>query len=84
VEVLHGLARVNAPELLQQIMQPGLGTTSDDYGPAVTCRSMDLAAAAGACATRMGRLWAGDTAGRRGPGRLRSGGPTTTRPPGAG
>jgi hypothetical protein len=28
--------------------QPGLGTTSDDYGPAATCRSMDLAAAAGA------------------------------------
>jgi hypothetical protein len=42
------------PELLQQITQPGLGTISDDYGPAATCRSsMDLAAAAGARATRM-------------------------------
>ncbi len=34
------------PELLPQITQPGLGTISDDYGPAATCRSMDLAAAA--------------------------------------
>ncbi len=32
------------PELLPQITQPGLGTISDDYGPAATCRSMDLAA----------------------------------------
>jgi hypothetical protein len=39
------------PELLLQITQPGLGTTSDDYGPAATCQSMDLAAAAGARAT---------------------------------
>ena len=55
------------PELLPQIMQPGLGTTRDDYGPAATCRSMDLAAAAGARATSMSRLWAGDAAGGRGP-----------------
>ncbi len=46
-------------ELLQLISQPGLGTISDDYGPAATCQSMDLAAAAGASATRMSRLWAG-------------------------
>ncbi len=32
---------------------PGLDTTSDYYGPAATCRSMDLAAAAGARATRI-------------------------------
>ncbi len=43
------------------------GTISDDYGPAATCRSMDLAAAAGARATSMSRLWAGDAAGGRGP-----------------
>jgi hypothetical protein len=51
------------PELLPQITQPGLGTTSDDYGPAATCRSMNLASAAGARATRMSQLWAGDAAG---------------------
>ena len=47
---------------------------------------MDLAAAAGARATRMSRIWAGDAAGGRGPERLRATGqgPTTTRPPGAG
>jgi hypothetical protein len=61
-----------------------LGTISDDYEPAATCRSMDLAAAAGARATRMSRLWAGDAAGGRGPERRRATGPTTTRPPGAG
>ncbi len=71
------------PKLLPQIMQPGLGTTSDEFGPAATCRSMDLAAAAGARATRMSRLWAGNAAGGRGPDRLRAG-PMTTRPPGAG
>jgi hypothetical protein len=63
---------------------PGLGTTSDNYGPAATSRSMDLAAAAGARATRMSRLWAGEAAGGRGPERLCATGPTTTRPPGAG
>jgi hypothetical protein len=41
---------------------PVLGTTSDDYRPAATCRSMDLAAAAGARANRMSRLWAGEAA----------------------
>ncbi len=35
---------------------PGLDTNSDDYGPAATCRSMDLAATAGARATRMSIL----------------------------
>ncbi len=45
---------------------------------------MDLAAAAGARANRMSRLWAGDAAGGRGPERLRATGPTTTRPLGAG
>ncbi len=52
-------------ELLLQLTQPGLGTISDDYGPAATCRSMDLAAAAAAeaSATRMSRLWAGDAPG---------------------
>ncbi len=35
-------------ELLPQLPQPGLGTISDDNGPAATCRSMDLAAADGA------------------------------------
>ncbi len=39
---------------------PGLATVSDDYGPATTCRRMDLAAAAGARATRMSPLWAGE------------------------
>ncbi len=60
------------------------GTISDDYEPAVTCRSMDLAAAAGARATHKGQLWAGDAAGGRGPERRRATGPTTTRPQGAG
>ncbi len=72
------------PELLPQLAQPGLGTNSDDYGPAATCRSMDLAAAAGARATRTSRLWAGDAAGGQGPEQRRATGPTTTRPPGAG
>ena len=58
----------------------GLSTISDDYGPAAIRRSMDLAAAAGARATRMSRLRAGDAAGRRGPERRRATGPTTTRP----
>ena len=34
---------------------------------AATCRHIDLATAAGARATRMSRLWAGDAAGGRGP-----------------
>ena len=69
------------PELLPQLPQPGLGTISDDYWLAATCRSMDLAAAAGARATSMSRLWACDAAGGRGPERRRA---TGTRPPGAG
>ncbi len=40
-------------ELLPQLWQPDLGTVSDDYGPAAIRRSMDLAAAAGARATRI-------------------------------
>ena len=71
-------------ELLPQITQPGLGTISDDYGPAAICRSMDLAAAAGARATRKSLLRASDAAGGRGPERRRATGPTTTRPQGAG
>ena len=42
----------DTPELLPQLSQPDLGTISDDYGPAAIRRSMDLAAAAGASATR--------------------------------
>jgi hypothetical protein len=38
---------------------PGLDIISDDYGPAASCRRMDLDAAAGARATRMSLLWAG-------------------------
>jgi hypothetical protein len=53
-------------ELPPQLLQPGLGTISDDYGPAAFRRSKDLAAAAGARATRMSRLRAGDAAGGRG------------------
>ena len=68
------------PELLPQLSQPGLGTISDDYGPAAIRRSKDLAAAAGARATRMSRLRAGNAAGGRGPERRRATGPTTTRP----
>ncbi len=68
----------DTPELLPQLQQPGLGTISDDYGPAATCRSMDLAATAGARATRMSRLRAGDASGGRGPERRRATGPTTT------
>ncbi len=45
---------------------------------------MDLAAAAGARATRMSPLWAGEAAGGRGPERHRATGPTTARLPGAG
>jgi hypothetical protein len=75
----------DTPEPLPQLLQPGLGTISDDYGPAATCRSMDLAAAAGARATCKSRLRAGDAAGGRGPERRRATGPTTTtRPQGAG
>ncbi len=48
-------------ELRLQITQPDLGTTSDNYGPAATCWSMDLAATAGAQATRMSRLQAGES-----------------------
>ena len=69
------------PELLPQLSQPGLGTASDDYGPAAIRRSKDLAAAAGARATRMSRLWAGDAAGGRGLERRRATGQMmTTRP----
>ena len=68
------------PELLPQLSQPGLGTLSDDYGPAAIRRSKDLAAVAGARATLMSRLWAGDAAGGRGPERRRATGPTTTLP----
>jgi hypothetical protein len=60
---IRGTAQQALLELLLQITQPGLGTISDDYGPAATCWSMDLAAVAGARATRMSRLWAGDAAG---------------------
>ncbi len=72
------------PELLPQLSQPGLGTISDTYGPAAIRRSKDLAAAAGARATRMSPLRAGDAAGGRRPERRRATGPTTTQPPGAG
>jgi hypothetical protein len=84
---IRGTAQQANRELLPQMTQPGLGrvgTISDDYGQAATCRSIDLAAGAGARATLMSRLRAGDAAGGRGPERRRATGPTTTRPPGAG
>ncbi len=72
---------VDTPELLPQLLQPGLGTIIDDYGPAVFRRSKDLASAAGARATSMSRLWAGDAAGGRGLERRRATGQMmTTRP----
>ncbi len=43
---IGGTAQQAPLDLLPQLPQPGLCTTSDDYGPAATCRSMDLAAAA--------------------------------------
>jgi hypothetical protein len=71
---------------LPQLPQPGLDTISDDYGLATTCRRMVLAAAAGARATRMSPLWAGEAAGGRGQERHRdrATGSTITRLPGAG
>jgi hypothetical protein len=50
---------------LPQLPQQAPDTISDDYGPATTCRRMDLAAAAGARATRMSPLCAGEAAGGR-------------------
>ncbi len=55
-DAIGGTAQQATRELLRQLQQPGLGTISDDYGPAATCRSMDLAAAVGARATRMSQL----------------------------
>jgi hypothetical protein len=63
---IGGTAQQALRELLPRLSQPGLGTISDDYGPAAFRRSKDLAAAAGARATRMSRLRAGDAAGGRG------------------
>ena len=71
----------DTPELLTQLSQPGLGTISDDYGPAAFRRSKDLAAAAGARATRMSRLRAGDAAGGRGLKRRRATGQMMTMRP---
>ncbi len=79
-----GTAQHALIELLPQITQRGLDTISDDYGPAETCQSMDLAAAARARVTRMSRLCASEAAGGRGPERRRATGQTTTRPSGAG
>ena len=76
-----GIAGTVTPELLPQ---QGLGTFSDDYGPAAICRSMDHAAAAGARATSESTLRACDAAGGRGPEQRRATGPTTTQPQGAG
>ncbi len=85
---IGGTAQQALLELLPQLPQPGLDTISDDYGPATTCRSMDLAmdlaAAAGARATRRSLSWAGETAGGRGPERHSATRLMTTRPPGAG
>ena len=81
---IGGTAQQALRELLPRLSQPGLGTISDDYGPAAFRRSKYLAAAAGARATRTSRLWAGDAAGGQGPEQRRATGPTTTRPPGAG
>jgi hypothetical protein len=83
-DAIEGTA-AGTPELLQQITCQASALPVTTTGrPAATCRSMDLAAAVGARATRMSRLWAGDAAGGRGPERHRATGPTTTRPPGAG
>ncbi len=71
----------DTPELPQQLLQPGLGTISDDYGPAAIRRSKDLAAAAGARATCMSRLWAGDPAAGRGLERRRATGHMMTMRP---
>jgi len=60
---IGGTAQQALRELLPQLPLPGLSTISDDYGPAAICQSMDLAAAAGARATRMSLLRAGDAAG---------------------
>ena len=84
-----GLARADdrrdgtadTPELLPQLSQPGLGTISDDYGPAAFRRSKDLAAAAGARATRMSRLRTGDAAGGQGLERRRATGQMMTMRP---
>ena len=81
---IGGTAQQALRELQPQLLQQGLGTISADYGPVATCQSMDLAAAAGARATRKSRLRAGDAAGGREPERRRATGPTTTQPPGAG
>ncbi len=76
----HAIGGTAQQALRELLPQPGLGTISDDYGPAAIRRGKDLAAAAGARATRMSRLRAGDAAGGRGPERRRATGPTTTRP----
>ena len=55
-------------ELLPQLHQPGLGTISDDYGPAAIRRSKDLATAAGSP-----RDSQESTTGRRRSGRTRTG-----------
>ena len=81
---IGGTAQQALRELLPQLSQPDLGTISDNYGPAAIRRSKDFAAAAGARATRMSRLWACDAAGGRGPERRHATGPTTMRPQGAG
>ena len=62
---IGGTAQQALRELLPRLSQQGPGTISDDYGPAAFRRSnlKDLAAAAGARATRMSRLRAGDAAG---------------------
>ena len=78
---IGGTAQQALRELLPRLSQPGLGTISDDYGPAAFRRSKDLAAAAGALATRMSRLRAGDAAGGRGLGASPCDGHTTTTRP---
>jgi len=75
---IGGTAQQALRELPTRLSQPGLGTISDDYGPAAFRRSKDLAAAAGARATRMSRLRAGDAAGGRGPERRRATGQMMT------
>ena len=53
---IGGTAQQALRELLPQLPQPGLGTISDDYGPAAICRSMDLAAAPPPGPARLARV----------------------------
>jgi hypothetical protein len=53
------IRRIRIRSIRDRDASPEISTLSDDYGPAASCRRMDLAAAPGARATRMSLLWAG-------------------------